>query len=231
MLESLYEQGNGWSLMTEHQMDELIRLRKEKEELDNKPFNDLVTSYKDYAKRYDLKILKQCGYGTKSPLEVLTAFQDFMSKSFYYITYAPDNHYGNENDYFFYPELWKALQDKGFVDARHLAAGFSCGGAAGKISTIARIYYGFQTTTVAIPKNGEYTGHEGEAVLLSDGWYVFSPGYIYSNCKTEYWSGYIIGPCTAQSTGENLTYYNRIVKTIKDTPSYYQQPYDWPYKN
>lgn len=219
MLESLYEQGNGWSLMTEHQMDELIRLRKEKEELDNKPFHDLLEQYVPYCKDYIFQILKDNGYGTKSELEVLKGYQDFMSRSFYYFSG------GHECPDFFYPELWKAETEQGYVKSKRLGLGYTCGGSAAAISSVAVNYYGSQTRIISMPEfSAGAKSHVATAILLPDGWYVFSPGYKYKS--GGYNPGHVTGPYTSSSTGHDLEIYNRIMaQDSKDSTNVVWYPY------
>lgn len=211
--------------LTAHQWSELQRLRKEKKDAEEKPYRDLIASYVQPCRDYDKTILMQYEYGHKSELEVLKGYMDYMSKSFYY------SNGGNECQMFSYPNLWQKLQEGGYVAKKHFGVGWTCNGAAGRLSSIAVYYYHSQTRIISMPEySGGNNSHVAVAILLPDGWYVFSPGYK-SNNSSSYNPGHCDGPCTINSVDDPQTFnyktvYNRIVSM--NYPGCINT-LDWPY--
>ena len=210
----------------------------------NGSFYAVLDQYRDYCKNYDKQILiTKCGmnaYELANPeqlsdarkLQILNKLCTYIEYNIPYIGGDPSKPHGGENEYFFYPNLWQALTDQGYVSSRKLGYGWSCNGTAGKMMEMSYEWLHTKMYWVSMPEFSNGNGmHGGAAILLDGKWYIYQPGYTYNYDGTycDNWdtvSPYT-GPITNESNNAFREFYARCVKAKNDDA--YMEGRNYPY--
>ena len=228
----------------------------------NGSFYAVLDQYRDYCKNYDKQIMIKCGM-TASQLsnpESMTDQQKFtvlrnlayyISNNIPYLDGDPSRVKGGENDYFFYPKLWQALTDQGYVSERNLGYGWSCNGTAYKMMHMSYEWLHTKMYWVSVPEhsiNGKNGMHGGAAILLKDislandgsgstdrsgfkgdTWLIFEPGYSMDDGINHSWAIYstYTAPIISDPASMNYKFYSRCIEAKNQDN--YKGPEAYPY--